>query len=59
MERGFLQGLRKNEFQILGIREWWRRAEDREEWREASSMGVQGSEGAVAPLVDGWMNGRK
>ena len=33
----------------------WRRAEDREEWREAFPEEFHGSEGAVAPLVDGWM----
>jgi len=45
--------VQRDALQLLGIRGWRRRAENRDEWRHLMRE-VKVSEGAVAPYMDGW-----
>jgi hypothetical protein len=45
--------VQRDALQLLGISGWGRRAENRDEWRRVIRLG-QGSEGAVAPYMDGY-----
>jgi hypothetical protein len=46
--------VQRDTLQLLGVRGWRRRAENRDEWRHA--LREEGPEGAVAPYMDGWMD---
>jgi hypothetical protein len=45
--------VQRDALQLLGVRGWRRRAENRDEWRHALRE-AKGSEGAVVPYMDGY-----